>query len=449
MNNDYLLYGRELSLREAKEKVKLADWEREDLKVKPAMTLTKRGYQCERCGTVINMSQSFPCICKETCVYCKTCLILGKIRRCDRLVSLEEPNLFLPVKGGSLKWEGRLSAQQKKASVEISQSIQCNKERVVWAVTGAGKTEMLFEGIGQALDDKKRVCIASPRVDVCLELKPRLQHAFSETSVSLLYGHSEERYTYTQLVIATTHQLLRFKEAFDVLIIDEIDAFPYFNNEMLYYASNKAVKKKASTIYLTATPDKLLKNKMRNHLMDSTILPARYHGYPLPVPTIIRLSKTSFLSSVKRPYYEYMLKLLKMNKKFLLFVPTVHLMEQVMKEIEPLFIRFKYASVHSKDTMRKEKVNRMRLGHYDFLLTTTILERGVTFSGIDVIVFRAEHRVYNEAALIQIAGRAGRSKDDPSGEVIFYCDYLNREIKSAVREIKNMNRLAEKKGLLK
>lgn len=48
----------------------------------------------------------------------------------------------------------------------------------------------------------------------------------------------------------------------------------------------------------------------------------------------------------------------------------------------------------------------MRKGELDFLLCTTILERGVTFTDIDVLVLGAEDRTFTEAALVQISGRA-------------------------------------------
>ena len=55
------------------------------------------------------------------------------------------------------------------------------------------------------------------------------------------------------LVIATTHQLLKFYQAFDLLIVDEVDAFPYVDNPMLYHAVERSVKEDATTIFLTAT----------------------------------------------------------------------------------------------------------------------------------------------------------------------------------------------------
>ncbi|WP_459795941.1 DEAD/DEAH box helicase [Alkalibacterium sp. m-11] len=348
-----------------------------------------------------------------------------------------------------LKWQGSLSEQQEKASKEIVLSIKEYTDRVVWAVTGAGKTEMLFKGISEALEAGKRVCVASPRIDVCLELAPRIQAAFPDIQTALLYGGEESVYIYTQLVIATTHQLLRFKEAFDVLIIDEIDAFPYYQNEGLYYASEKAIKKQSSTIYLTATPDRKLQRKIAKGQIEASILPARYHGYPLPVPKIIRGKDIFSMSDISASKVcRQILMLISRGQKFLLFIPTIRLMDSILPALRRFFSTTRFESVHAQDPFRKEKVESMRKGELQFLITTTILERGVTFKNIDVIVLAADHDVYTESALVQIAGRAGRSADYPEGKVTFYLEEWTRSSKGAVQQIRQMNRQAEKKGLL-
>ena len=112
----------------------------------------------------------------------------------------------------------------------------------MWAVTGAGKTEMLFAVLHQTLQEG-RIALASPRVDVCLELFPRIQAVFPHEAIALLHGNSQESYRYTKLVICTTHQLLKFHQAFDLLIVDEVDSFPFVNNEHLYYGVRNARKK--------------------------------------------------------------------------------------------------------------------------------------------------------------------------------------------------------------
>ena len=102
-----------------------------------------------------------------------------------------------------------------------------HEKRLIWAITGASKTEMMFKGLADRLQAGERIAWASPRVDVCLEIYPRLNKAFQNCKIALLYGHAKETYCYRQLTVCTTHQLLRFYHAFDNLIIDEVDAFPF------------------------------------------------------------------------------------------------------------------------------------------------------------------------------------------------------------------------------
>lgn len=441
------LIGRDLLLSEL-----LTEYNETDLAgctFRPAFQSAGRRAKCGRCGSFTKLADTYPCICGSSCFYCRHCIQLGKVRACDKLVSLKAAELFTDYSTPYLKWSGVLSAQQEKASKEIDLSIREYTDRVVWAVTGAGKTEMLFRGISEAMEAGKRVCVASPRIDVCLELAPRIQAVFPDIQIALLYGGEGGVYAYTQLVIATTHQLLRFREAFDVLIIDEIDAFPYYQNEGLYYASEKAVKIQSSTIYLTATPDRKLQRKIANGQIKASILPARYHGYPLPVPTIIRekdIFSKKELSASKA--YKQIMTLISQGQNFLLFIPTIRLMDSILPAFRKLFSSVRFESVHAQDPLRKEKVEAMRNGELEFLITTTILERGVTFKNIDVIVLAADHDVYTEAALVQIAGRAGRSAAYPEGKVTFYLQEWTRSSKGAVRQIRQMNKRAAKKGLL-
>ena len=55
------------------------------------------------------------------------------------------------------------------------------------------------------------------------------------------------------------------------------------------------------------------------------------------------------------------------------------------------------------------------------IVATTVLERGLTIPDVDVCVFAADSSSFNEAALIQMAGRAGRNFHNPYGDVLFLC----------------------------
>ena len=88
----------------------------------------------------------------------------------------------------------------------------------------------------------------------------------------------------------------------------------------------------------------------------------------------------------------------------------------------------------------KGSLQAMRQHQYDFLITTTILERGVTFPKIDVGVLGADDGTFSASALVQIAGRVGRSVERPDGDVTFWVQERTKSVCEAQRKIKGMNR---------
>lgn len=89
-----------------------------------------------------------------------------------------------------------------------------------------------------------------------------------------------------------------------------------------------------------------------------------------------------------------------------------------------------------------QRIQHFSTGKHRALLTTTVLERGVTFKGIDVLVLWADHPVYTRSVLIQIAGRVGRAVEDPGGEVMFLCGTLSDGVKDCVSDLRLANRRA-------
>ena len=86
----------------------------------------------------------------------------------------------------------------------------------------------------------------------------------------------------------------------------------------------------------------------------------------------------------------------------------------------------------------------MRDGDYDFLVTTSILERGVTFPEIDVYVLGADDPVFSSSALVQIAGRAGRAQSRPTERVVFWINCNCRQINQAVSQVKYLNQKGQR-----
>ena len=286
---------------------------------------------------------------------------------------------------------------------------------------------------------------------MCIELKPRLQAAFESVDITLLYGGSEEGYRYSPIVVSTTHQLLRFQEAFDLLIVDEVDAFPYVNDASLHFATQRAVKKPTGKlVYLTATPDQHLTQAVANNNMTSTILPARYHRNPLPEPQYYWIGdwREQIEKRRKRRLYSLLKWFLNLEGVKLVFMPNIRLAENLFAWLSKAWPELKIAVVHAKDSQRKEKVQALRDGNYDALISTTILERGVTFTNCHVCIVGSESQLYSTSALVQMSGRVGRKPNFPTGELIYAHGGKNLAMLEARKQIKEMNQLASERGLI-
>ncbi|EIT86935.1 helicase domain-containing protein [Fictibacillus macauensis ZFHKF-1] len=402
-----------------------------------------RHFQCLRCGNEqFLLFAKLTCFqCKEhDCVYCRKCLMMGRVAQCMPLLRWIGPPFPYPSIKQALQWQGKLTPAQQKASDHLRSLVSTGGELLLWAVCGAGKTEVLFSGIARALELQQRICLASPRKDVILELLPRFQAAFPTVTIAGLYGGCKAQEENAQLILATTHQLFRFKEAFDLLIIDEVDAFPYSYDETLEKAVYKAKKQAALLVYLSATPSRALQRKAEQKKMNAIYIPLRYHGHPLPLPRFQwcgHWKRLLYKKKLPKPLQHWLIKQLESGRQAFLFVPSV----TVLQEIVPLLksIDSTIEGVFAEDPHRHEKVMAFRNGAIKVIVTTTILERGVTIPFTDVAVLGAEEKIFCESALVQIAGRAGRSSEDPSGDVCFFHYGKSNAMQSAQYHLIKMN----------
>ena len=414
----------------------LTEEERQLAEKLPAMRREKGKLFCQRCNSTILEEWYLPI----GAYYCRECLIMKRVRSDQALYYF--PQEVFP-KQDVLKWRGQLTPFQEKVSEGLLQAVDKQEPTLVHAVTGAGKTEMIYQVVAKVIHAGGAVCLASPRIDVCLELYKRLQKDFS-CEIALLHGESEP-YFRTPLVVATTHQLLKFYHAFDLLIVDEVDAFPYVDNSILYYAVNKCVKEEGLRIFLTATSTDELDKKVRTGELKRLSLPRRFHGNPLIIPKPVWLSdfnryiEKSQLSPKLKTYLE---KQRRTGFPLLLFASEIQKGEKLKEILQEQFPNENIGFVSSVTENRLEQVQAFRDGELTILISTTILERGVTFPCVDVFVVEANHRLFTKSSLIQIGGRVGRSMDRPTGELLFFHDGLNVSIKKAIKEIKQMNKEA-------
>lgn len=373
---------------------------------------------CPRCGNSDPRAFGY----KNGKPYCRKCLpFTGKSAE----VSAKE------VHEPFLKLDYALSEEQAAVSKKLVANFVRGVDSLVYAVCGAGKTELSYGVIACALSKGLQVGFALPRRDVVIELYERIAAAFPKNKVTAVYGgHSD--LLEGDIVILTTHQLFRYENYFDLLVMDEIDAFPFKGDPTLHAFYERSVK--GWTVLLTATPSKELLSAYSKPGREVVELRTRFHRHPMPVPTfayVPSFSKALYIGKKLRSYR-------KERRPCLVFVPSKAEAERLFVRLRPFFPRGSF--VHSEDPFREEKIRLFKRRKLDYLVTTSVLERGVTVEGLHVIVADADHEaIYDAATLIQIAGRAGRKASCPSGEVIFLCEKKTPSIDRAIGEIRRSN----------
>ena len=356
-------------------------------------------------------------------------------RKCIDFSRLEVNEEIKPVKLMHKMWKGKpkldydLTASQKSASHDVYKHLSSGKDVILYASTGAGKTEICFESICGYLAQGKKVGFAISRRQVVLEIAGRLRKAFPELSVcEVAQGYTQ--ITDADIIVCTTHQLYRYPYAFDLLILDELDAFPFVGNKVLQAIANQACI--GQKLLLSATPDEESMRLVKERKIELVCLFERPHKHPLIVPKVIQVS---IFLQVLIVIYECM-KFHRDNKQTLVFVPR----KRDGKWLSLLLNLFvKTSLIHSSTENKDQILDEFRNKSLSVLVCTTLLERGITIPSVQVIVFKGEHVVFTTASLIQIFGRVGRSFKDPDGKGICLCQVSNQSIKDCVNQIEKMN----------
>ena len=326
----------------------------------------------------------------------------------------------------------KLSDDQLAISNKVRENFKNGIDTLIYAVCGAGKTELVYGVIADALRAGKNVGFALPRRDVVIELYYRLKEAFPSDKVIAVYGgHTKD--LLGDIVVLTTHQIYRYPSFFDLLIMDEIDAFPFKGSDILHAFYEKSLK--GRVVLMSATPSIELIEEFKTDGHDVLELKTRFHRHEIPVPKVVLGFKIVLLFKLIRT----LKSLLSKNKPVFVFSPTI-------AECEKLFGVLKIfvpggTSVHSKDKNREIKIKKFKSNALKYLVTTSILERGITVKDLQVLVFNSDNEsIYDSGTLGHLSGRVGRKWYAPGGEENFFAGKRTKSIDTCIRSIKECNK---------
>ena len=376
--------------------------------------------KCPRCGN--EDSSYFVTVRGRT--YCRACIKFGRIYTDEKI---EKRIIVNKLEEVTYHLSFTLSPRQNEISLQLIECFKNKWNALVLAVCGSGKTEVSFGVIAYALSKGKRVCFCVPRKALCIELYHRFKEHFEGIEIGLIYGGVCEC-EQASFIVCTTHQLYRFvKTPFHLILLDEADAFPFYGNQVLESLFNKCNGGIFIKMSATLTSEDIHDEKL-------FIMNRRYHGHKLPVPRCCIMP--TFCWNL---FLLYMLRKYVKKHPVLIYVPT---RKSVMKYVSFLSHFYLVRGVCALSSDINEKLSLLKNRKIDLLVTTTILERGITIEDVYCIVINAAAAIYDERTLMQIAGRVGRKPGYEEGDVLFIDRVKSKEMKVCIKTIEKLNRMS-------
>ncbi|HHV77452.1 MAG TPA: hypothetical protein GXX39_08795 [Syntrophothermus lipocalidus] len=415
---------------------------------------------CNRCGHHERIKKAYCNVGKRECYFCEGCLMLGESKPCEALYAAPaRPRMQENyVKSVRLNLDIAFSLPQYEAFEALARFVRKDSlsEAMVWAASGAARPEVAYGAIREVLKRGGRVLFGIPRKEIMEEMNYRLTQAFPGVTVAGVRGKVTKAVKDPDIVLASAYHALKYYRNFDLVILDEAEAFPFRACDMLVNALRRARKTDGKYVYITSTPDPAMYARAQRGEVKVIMIPLRVHGIPLPVPKMIvekdiqgeRKIPDSLFGLVRETIEEDLAQLL-------VVVPDQGTSARIGAFLREKFMEMAYGdadrllmSTGCQDEEQQRKVNSWVRGEFPILVTTNLTRRGDVAPNTNVIVVYADNPTFDEGALLQLAGRVGWSDSYPTGKVWFIASRMTRPIEGAIRKINLLNEEAEKKGLL-
>ena len=114
-----------------------------------------------------------------------------------------------------------------------------------------------------------------------------------------------------------------------------------------------------------------------------------------------------------------------MNNQCIIFVSSKKECIYLYKILSKVFnCTYAYADLDN----RKININDFRKNKYQFIIATTVLERGITIPKINVIILDF-NKIFDMASIIQMLGRVGRDYYDNKGDAYILTNVYSNKLK--------------------
>jgi len=438
-----LLMGRIMSLREIQEAVKLSGiildlnindilqnlYLKRQVVISPSLHIEKPGkkYRCLKCSREISYYE-----------YTKD----SKCPSCGEYLEEDEPlfasdygishDMMMHVKFKEYK---KFTYPQDRASLELAAFLDDSREECLfYPVPGMEDINIVSRAIREVLNRGGRAAVAvlcREEIKKCFEA---LRDTFPNSACLLQMG------TVTlgkgDIVVCGIEDIYGYYKAFDLVLLWEASVCPKRGKPYPVYQIRRALRDGGKIIYSSPAPDFGLYTRAEKGDIGLVTLPIRGHNRPHPEPRIISykgLSQESFF--IPAEVMDFIVWSVEEGVKIHIIVPLESLINRVREMITDC------------DEIRKDWLIEP---NPKILITTFPCRRIYVEEEENIIVLFADDTViFDEKALLDVAGMAGRINIHMPEEVIFVGSKETDEMHNAKSMIRSLNKNAWEMGYLK
>jgi late competence protein required for DNA uptake (superfamily II DNA/RNA helicase) len=233
---------------------------------------------------------------------------------------------------------------------------------------------------------------------------------------------------------------LRIREEYDLVIYDDINSFPEYNNYEIIDLIIKCLKESGKGICLSV--EEVFKNSR------DIFVPIRSNKRPLPEPRYI-ITRIDLNKEIPYLLYDYLNFSVESNRKVVIYLPDserVHSVYSYLSNLRnSLGKNIMYFINGESDEKLVDNFTRIKKA---ILITDDYKERSEMLEDTDIIVYFADDTTFDYKNLVYFCGKAGRSDKLRSSEVVFLANSESYDMDKAKNIIRHFNKEAWEMGLL-
>jgi len=331
-----------------------------------------------------------------------------------------------------------ISEAKEKVSNLIYSWSKSGKARLDVVTLPQSGADIFIKTISGAIDEGKNVLYITDEKDD-IRLLESLKKNLDFRGYNYLNNSPDS--ALTELTVCCTATAKKIEDAFDLVIYDEINSMPRFNDAEIIELVDVRTRADGKGIIFSVY------NKFQNG--EGILLPIGDRKVPMIEPREI-ITRIDINDDIPFVVYDYIKWSINSNRNVLIYVPDEEKAEMVYIYIgrycsgkcsgSSCYISGKTDVKVMENFFRKKK---------SIMVTDDIdIPAGPT-ADTDIMVFFADDERFNVKILTHLASRVVKMERHSMGEVIFLCNESCARLEEAKNIIRRFNRVAWEMGLLR